>query len=147
MKFELIVDPDGEEKIVAYVHSPSELTRQIEELLRSHVQEQTLEVSDHRGTRSLPLGQIHCITVEDRKVYAIYEDGKKYRCNRRLYELEEALPSYFIRINKSTLANEHCIQAFVPTYSGGVDALFQCGHRDYVSRRCLVEIRRRLDRK
>lgn len=147
MKFELIVDPTQEEKVIAYVHSPSELTRQLEELLRSHGQEQGLEVSDCRGTCFLPLGQIQCITVEDRKVYAIYEDGKKYRCNQRLYELEDRLPSCFIRINKSTLANEYCIQAFVPTYSGGVDAVFRCGYRDYVSRRCLAEIRRRLDRK
>ena len=147
MKFELIIDPTKEERVIVHAHSPNALTRQIEELLRSHLQEESLDVYDDLGAHALPLGQIQCITVEDRKVYAIYKDGQRYRCNRRLYELEESLPTYFIRINKSTLANEHCIHKFLPTYSGGVDAVFQCGHRDYVSRRCLAEIRRRLERK
>ena len=35
------------------------------------------------------------------------------------------LPSYFIRINKSTLANEHRILRFDAAFSGGVDAVFQ----------------------
>ena len=62
-------------------------------------------------------------------------------------DLEEILPSYFIRINKSTLANEHRIARFDAVFSGGVDAVFQCGYREYVSRRCFAEIRRRYEGK
>ena len=54
-------------------------------------------------------------------------------------------PSYFIRINKSTLANEHRIVRFDAAFSGGVDAVFRCGYRDYVSRRCFSQIRRRYE--
>ena len=70
---------------------------------------------------------------------------KEYRLQERLRELEEILPSYFIRINKSTLANEHRIDRFVAVFSGGVDAVFQCGWREYVSRRCFSEIKRRYE--
>ena len=32
-------------------------------------------------------------------------------------------------------------------FSGGVDAVFRCGYREYVSRRCFAEIRRRYEGK
>ena len=96
--------------------------------------------------RKLAFSEIECITILDRKVTAIDTAGTHYRINRRLRDLEEILPSYFIRINKSTLANEHCILRFDAAFSGGVDAVFQCGYRDYVSRRCFAQIRRRYER-
>ena len=73
--------------------------------------------------------------------------GHQYRIQDRLRDLECVLPSYFIRINKSALANEHHIERFDADFSGGVDAVFRCGYREYVSRRCFAEIRRRYDGK
>ena len=78
------------------------------------------------------------------KVVAIDNLGNRYRIQERLRELEEILPSYFIRINKSSLANEHRILRFDAVFSGSVDAVFECGYREYVSRRCFAEIKRRL---
>ena len=95
--------------------------------------------------RKLSFQEIECITILDRKVIAIDMNGTHYRMQDRLRDLEEILPSYFIRINKSTLANEHRILRFDAVFSGGVDAIFQCGYREYVSRRCFAEIRRRYE--
>ena len=95
--------------------------------------------------RKLSFDEIECITVIDRKVIAIDTEGIQYRIQDRLRDLEKILPSYFIRINKSTLANEHRIGRFDAAFSGGVDAVFQCGDREYVSRRCFAEIRRRYE--
>ena len=95
--------------------------------------------------RKLAFSEIECITVLDRKVMAIDTKGSHYRLQDRLRDLEEILPSYFIRINKSSLANEHCIARFDVVFSGGVDAVFQCGYREYVSRRCFADIRRRYE--
>ena len=80
-----------------------------------------------------------------KKVIAIDTKCNSYVLKERLYELENILPTYFIRINKSTLANEHRIARFDAVFSGGVDAVFQCGYREYVSRRCFAEIRRRYE--
>ena len=77
---------------------------------------------------------------------AIDTKGCRYRIQDRLRDLSEILPSYFIRINKSAIANEHCIDRFEAAFSGGVDAVFQCGFREYVSRRCFAEIRRRYEK-
>ena len=97
------------------------------------------------GVRKLAFGDIECVTVLDRKVIAIDTEGCRFTVKERLRDLESALPSYFIRINKSTLANEHHIARFDAAFSGGVDAVFRCGYREYVSRRCFAEIRRRYE--
>ena len=145
MKYKLIIDKDAEEEIVVRVHAPSSLTQQIENLVRSYSGADYLMGHKDDELRKLAFGEIECITVLDRKVTAIDTAGNRYRLQDRLRDLEGILPSYFIRINKSTLANEHRIARFDAVFSGGVDAVFQCGYREYVSRRCFAEIRRRYE--
>ena len=89
---------------------------------------------------------IECITVIDGKTYAIDTHNQRYRLKRRLYELEEELPGCFIRINKSALANEKRLERFTASFNGAVDAVFQCGYTEYVSRRCFAKIRRRFEK-
>jgi len=145
MKYRLVIDKNAEEEIIAIVHAPSSLTQQIENLVCSF--SGTDSIMGHRDDemRKLAFQDIECITVIDRKVTAIDTNGQHYHVQDRLRDLEEKLPSYFIRINKSTLANEHRILRFCAAFSGGVDAVFQCGYKEYVSRRCFAEIRRRYE--
>lgn len=145
MKYKLIIDKEAEEEIVAIVHAPSSLTQQIEDLVCSYSGVDSLLGYREDEMRRLAFQDIECITVLDRKVIAIDSHGSHYRLQDRLRDLEAVLPSYFIRINKSTLANEHRIVRFDAAFSGGVDAVFRCGHRDYVSRRCFADIRRRYE--
>ena len=146
MKYNLIIDKNAEEEIRVIVHAPSALTQQIEDLVCEYSGADSIMGYRDDEMRKLAFEDIECITVIDRKVIAIDSKGTHYRIQERLRDLEEALPSYFIRINKSTLANEHRIQRFDAVFSGGVDAVFQCGYREYVSRRCFAEIKRRFDR-
>ena len=145
MKYKLIIDKEAEEEFIAIVHSPSALTEQIENLIYSYEGANYIMGYRDDEIRKLEYQEIECITIFDRKVIAVDTNGNRYRIQDRLRDLEERLPSYFIRINKSTLANEHRIWKFETAFSGGVDAIFQCGYRDYVSRRCFAEIRRRYE--
>ncbi len=145
MKYKLIIDKNAEEEIVAVVHAPSSLTRQIENLVRSFSGIDYIMGYRDEEMRKLPFGEIECITILDRKVIAVDNLGNHYRIQERLRDLEDILPSYFIRINKSTLANEHRILRFNAALGGGVDAVFECGYKEYVSRRCFAEIRRRYE--
>ena len=145
MKYKLIIDKDAPEEIIAVVHAPSSLTQQIEDLVCRFSGTDSIMGYRDDEMRKLVFQEIECITILDRKVTAIDIFGKQYRIQDRLRDLEEILPSYFIRINKSTLANEHRILRFDAVFSGGVDAVFQCGYREYVSRRCFAEIRRRYE--
>lgn len=143
MKFQLIVNKDAEETVVATVHQPSSLTEQIEALVRSHTSADRIAGYTEDDMRILKFQDIACVTVLDGKTFAIDRQGKQYRLKQRLYELEAVLPHYFIRINKSSFANETQIREFSAAFSGAVDAIFHCGYREYVSRRCFSQIKRR----
>ena len=145
MKYKLIIDKDAEEEIIAIVHAPSSLTQEIENLVCSFSGADCVMGYRDDVMRKLAFQDIECITILDRKVIAIDTKGNHYSLKDRLRDLEDILPSYFIRINKSTLANEHRIQRFDAVFSGGVDAVFYCGYKEYVSRRCFAEIRRRYE--
>ncbi len=145
MKYKLIIDKNVEEEIIAIVHAPSSLTQQIEDLVCSYSGADSMMGYRDDEMRKLAFQEIECITIIDRKVIAIDTGGNHYRIQERLRDLEDVLPSYFIRINKSALANEHRILRFDAAFSGGVDAVFRCGYREYVSRRCFAEIRRRYE--
>ena len=147
MKYKLVIDKSAEEEITVVAHAPSSLTQQIENLVCSYSGADCLMGYREDEMRRLTFQEMECITILDRKVIAIDTHGTHYRIQERLRDLEEILPSYFIRINKSTLANEHRILRFDAAFSGGVDAVFQCGYREYVSRRCFAEIRRRYEGK
>lgn len=147
MKYKLIINKEVDEEIIAIVHAPSSLTEQIENLVRSFSGADSIIGYRDDEMRKLMFREIECITILNRKVIAIDTCGNHYRIQDRLRDLENILPSYFIRINKSTLANEHRIARFDAMFSGGVDAVFQCGYRDYVSRRCFADIKRRFEKK
>ena len=146
MKYKLVIDKNADEEIIAVVHAPNELTQQIENLVRSYSGKDFIMGYRDDEMRKLTFQEIECITILHRKVIAIDTQGNQYRLHERLRDLEEILPSYFIRINKSSLANEHRILRFDTVFSGAVDAVFQCGYKEYVSRRCFSEIRRRYER-
>lgn len=145
MKYKLIIDKNAEEEIIAIVHTPSSLTEQIENLVYSFSGADTIMGYKDDEMRRLSFEEIECITILNRKVIAVDMKGEHYRIQDRLRDLEDILPTYFIRINKSTLANEHSILRFDAVFSGGVDAVFKCGYREYVSRRCFAEIKRRYE--
>ena len=145
MRYKLVIDKDAEEEIIAIVHAPSSLTQQIENLVCSFSGADSLMGYREDEMRKLAFSEIECITILERKVIAIDTSGNRYRIQDRLRDLEDILPSYFIRINKSALANEHRIARFDAVFSGGVDAVFRCGYREYVSRRCFAEIKRRYE--
>lgn len=147
MKFTLIIDESKEEEITATVHRRSALTDQIEQLVLSYQGTDRIPAYREDELVLLPFSQIECITVLEGKTCAIDQKGKQYRLKLRLYELEATLPSCFIRINKSAIANENRLERFAPTFSGAVDAVFKSGYREYVSRRCFAEIKRRYEKR
>lgn len=145
MKYRLIIDKNAEEEIVVVAHAPSSLTQKIEDLACNFSGTDFLLGYRDEEIRKLYFNEIECITVLKRKVIAIDTNNERYSLKDRLRDLEYVLPSYFIRINKSTIANEHRIRRFDVAFSGGVDAVFDCGYKEYVSRRCFSEIRRRYE--
>lgn len=145
MKFKLILDKEKDEQIVATVHNRTALIDEIEALISKYTDR--IPGYAENEMKLLSVSEIECVTVLDGKSFAIDSGNRRYRLKLRLYELEQQLPACFIRINKSTLANENALDRFAVTYSGAVDAVFKCGYTEYVSRRCFAQIKRRFDAK
>ena len=145
MKFTLIIDKEKDEEVVATVHERTALTDEIEALVLKHAGADRIPAYRDDDMKMLAFSDIECVTVLDGKTYAIDSRNQRDRLRLRLYELEALLPTPFIRINKSTLANENRLDRFAVTYSGAVDAVFKCGYTEYVSRRCFAQIKRRFD--
>ena len=145
MKLKLIIDKEKDEEVVITAHQRTALIGEIEALISKHTDRIPGYTED--DIKMLSVFEIECVTVLDGKTYAIDHKNRRYRLKQRLYELEQQLPSSFIRINKSTLANETRLDRFAVTYAGSVDAVFKCGYTEYVSRRCFAQIKRRFETK
>ena len=145
MKFRLIIDSEKEEELVATVHGRTALIDEIESLISNHTGR--IPGYGEEDIKMLSFSEIECITVLEGMTYAIDSQNRRYRLKQRLYELEAMLPASFIRINKSALANKNALDRFAVTIAGSVDAVFQSGYREYVSRRCFAQIKRRLESK
>ena len=143
MKFQLIIDEESEELITARVKKGNDLTAKIETLVKEYAGESKIVGFTEDETIILELQEIECVTVIDNKIWAITENGK-FLIKSRLYEVEKILPFSFIKINKSSVANINKIKKFISTYSGSVNVEFKSGYTDYVSRRCLTQVKRRL---
>ncbi len=143
MIFRLNLNPKCEEEIIANVHERTPLIDEIEKLVtKDNVNEQLTGYLEGE-IKILKVDEVECFFVEDEKTYALYSDKKKYVIKKRLYELETILPTDFIKINKSAIANSKKISKFKVLLSGAVDAQFASGYTECISRRCLVEVRRR----
>ena len=144
MKFSLTIDKEQEELVTAILHDRGDFSYRLEELVRGYSGEESITAYTEDDIKILRFSEIECVTVEDSKTYAVTVTGERYRLKMRLYELTRILPGYFIRINKSSLANRTRIEKFSAAFSGSVDVIFKSGYRDYVSRRCFSEIKKEL---
>jgi len=142
MKFRLIIDGSAKDDVTLTVKKPSPLTDKIEELVNSYCGSDKITVQTKNSLKQLTFSEIECITVIDGKTCVIADSGERFESKMRLYELEELLPSGFIRINKSAIANKEMLDRFTAGYSGSVNAVFKSGYTDYVSRRCFAKIRK-----
>ncbi len=143
MKFRVIIDKTKEEELVATVHRRSALLAEIASLVLREERMDAPAAYQEDEIRLLDLADVECVTADGGRVWAVSEDGKRYLLKKRLYEIEESLPPEFIRINKSSIANRKRIRRFTTSISGAVDVEFKSGFKEYVSRRCFADLKRR----
>ena len=102
-----------------------------------------LNVTKDRSTYFCKLTQMYYIESVDKHTY-IYTKGDCYECRERLYELEEKLGTYFVRISKSMIVNLRKIQNVSAEPGGRMVAVLLNAERVIISRSYVKEIKRRL---
>ena len=145
MKHTTIIDPTQEEEIVIHARAR---TREIE-ALEAYVEQMGKELVGYGEGGEIVLLRpdgVCCFTAEAGRVYALTE-GEKLAVRLPLYALEEALGEGFVRINQSCLGNVRRISRFDASIGGSLMVTFQNGHKDYVSRRQLKNVKERMGMK
>lgn len=95
----------------------------------------------------LPLRKILFFETDGDEIYAHTADDA-YKSKYRLYELEELLPGYFMRVSKSTILNIKSIYAINRSVSISCTVQFQKSYKQvYVSRHYYKPLRNRLEEK
>ena len=141
MKCYTYIKEDEEEKVLIYAHNRTRLVEDIEALVLSS------EI-DINGTYDseiikIDINHVVCFISENNKVFALIGD-KKYQIKYRLYQIEELNLNLFIKINQSCLANKTKIKKFETTIGGALKVVFKNGYIDFISRRELKNVKKRM---
>ena len=142
MKYTILIDENREEEVIVYAKKKSALTDEIERLVSDNRLGLIGYDKNGEGVK-LTADEVYCFTVEDNKIFAITEK-EKLRLKCRLYQLEEVLPEYFVKINQSCVANIRKVARFDTSVSGTLLIKFKNGYKDYVSRRQMKAVKERL---
>ena len=141
MKYKLIIDDKQEESIVITAHNKTDLIKEIEALIAKN----SLKLYGYKDEQIVPL--------DKNEVYAFYTlDGKVFastkECNllikERIYQLEESLSESFIKVNQGCLINIKKILRFESNLGGSMKVVMKNGYSDYISRRELQNVKRRM---
>lgn len=143
MNIRIVIDKDREEEILIIAHERTELVDAIERLVKG---KDSIVVKRDRTLYNIDLSEVVCFTAENNKVFA-HMGKEAFEAGEKLYELEEALPESFIKINKSCIANVRQIKSFEAGVTGTLCVNFKNGLRDYVSRRRMKYVKERLLKK
>ena len=107
------------------------------------------------GKRKIPLlkngetvlletSAFYYIESVDKRTF-VYSKDDCFETRLRLYELEETLGAYFLRISKSMIVNLKKIKGVKSDLSGRMEATMLNGEKIVISRSYVKEIKRRLD--
>lgn len=149
MKIVLDVDESlNEQEIIIKCPAISDetllLQKQISELLSKRLQ---LQVTKGDADFYIPLQEIMFLETADSFV-AVHTANQIYESKERLYELENILPSSFMRVSKSTILNADKIRAIHKNITGASEVEFvQSTKKAYVSRNYIKILIQKLDEK
>ena len=142
MKYELIIDEKEEESIVIRAHSRSEMIIQIENIINGTKNNKLLGYCDGEIV-PLSLSDVYVFYTSNGKVMASLED-EIYELKERLYVVESVVDNSFVKINQGCIININSILKFDASITGCIKVILKNGFSDYISRRELKNVKRRL---
>lgn len=148
MKIKVEIDENLEEEIIIRSKSFSEELQRLQKAVTEVVQ-MGQKFAFYKGDVEyyISIEQILFFETEGNIVYA-HTESETYGTKYRLYEWEELLPGFFMRISKSTILNIKHIYAINRSLSTSCVVQFPNTHKQvYVSRYYYKPLRNRLEEK
>lgn len=146
MKVECKIDADCKEPYaVLYI---KKITPTIAEIISMLEKEESgtsaLLAVKERKTYFIAPAEAELVRSEGREI-VIYDKLKnRYVLSKPLYELENILPSQFVRISKSTIVNIRRIHHVEAGFNGTMELVMKNGITDYISRNFRKSFKERL---
>ncbi|MBQ6708249.1 MAG: LytTR family transcriptional regulator [Clostridia bacterium] len=141
MEYKLIIDKEKEESLILTVNERNELVEKIEELVG--MKADIIHAYKDNEIFRISSGEADCFFTDNNKIYA-YVGKDKYSIKLRLYQLEEILNDDFMKINRGCLVNVKKIRKFEMSFGGTISVVLTNGFSDYISRRELKNVKRRM---
>lgn len=141
MKLKIVIDKEKEEEIFIYAHERTKLIESIERLVEDNAFSFT--GYSEKGAVKVNPDEVYCFITENNKTFMLTEK-EKLLIKSRLYQVENCLDGNFLRLNQSCIANIRKIKRFEAEFSGSLSVVFKNGHKDYVSRRQVKNVKERL---
>lgn len=135
MKIRIEIAEDESEEIVIRCRERTDEIKRIESVVE-HLIKGGSELALTIGSREyyVPKSEILFFETYDGKVCAHTKD-RMYQTGYKLFELEELLPVYFVRISKSVIANVRLISSLSRELTGNGEITFKgCDKVTYFSR-------------
>lgn len=135
MKIRIEISEDDPEEIVIRCRERTERIKLVESVVENILRggsELVLSI----GSREyyVPQSEILFFETDNGKICAHTKD-RMYQTGYKLFELEEILPTYFVRISKSVIANTRLISSLCRELTGNGEITFKgCGKVTYFSR-------------
>ena len=141
VRFEKVDSPEKEEAIIKAQSNTDDIRAAIE-LLEGG--KRKLALIKEGETHLLETAALYYIESVDKRTF-VYSKDDCFETKLRLYELEETLGDYFLRVSKSMIVNLKKIKGVKSDLSGRMEATMLNGEKIVISRSYVKEIKRRLD--
>lgn len=104
----------------------------------------TLAAEKDRKTYFIRPDEISIIRTEGREITCYDKRKNRYILDKPLYELEQMLDAYLVRISKSAIVNISQIDHVEASFNGTMELVMKNGVMDYISRRFRKSFKERL---
>lgn len=141
MKYQLILDKEKEESIIITAHEKTEKIIMIEKII--NVNDQKLMAYNDDEIIPIMLNNVYAFYTNDSKVFVKMKEND-YLIKERIYQVAELLDESFVKINQGCIVNINKILKFDSSITGSIKVVLKNGFQDYISRRELKNVKRRL---
>ncbi len=143
MKFFLIVDKDKEPSVTVVCNSVTDTVAKIEQLCKESAPVETINGYLNEEIVPLCVKNVRYFCTEGGKVFASI-DNQRFLTKLRIKDIEDFNDTDFVKINQGCVVNVKKIKKFRASIGGSLMVEFEDGYCDYVARRELKNVKRRL---
>lgn len=146
MRVEIKINPDITET-TAVIHTPKvtpELLSLVEVFENAEDKSSLLVAKNDDKFFVIEPDQVDIIRTEGGEIKVYNQKAQEYVVTKPLHEILASLPSNFVRISKSAIANISRVDHLSNSFNGTMYIVMKNGVNDYISRKYLGDFKKRL---